>query len=92
LESTRVIIQQRLRRANTYRSLHRAKQFYQPVTLDELAGIVGVWVDAALQLETRDLRMMARLLRAQDRLTEAPEDAAVDAIYAPAVHTAINYR
>lgn len=92
LESTRLLIQHQLRRANTYRGLHRAKQFYQPVSIDELAGIVGVWVDSALQLETRDLRMMARLLRAQDKLLEAPEDAAVDALYAPTPATAMRNR
>jgi DSF synthase len=80
LECTRLLIQQQLRKATTYRALHRAKQFYRPISLEELLGIVGVWVDAALQLETRDLRMMARLLRAQDRMVEAVEDASVDAV------------
>lgn len=89
LESTRRLIQHQLRHANTYRALHRAKQFYQPIPLDELAGIVGVWVDAALQLEPRDLRMMARLLRAQDKLLQSPEDTAVDAIYAPTPMVAV---
>jgi DSF synthase len=89
LESTRRLIQHQLRHANTYRALHRAKQFYQPIPLDELSGIVGVWVDAALQLEPRDLRMMARLLRAQDKLLQSPEDAAVDAIYAPTSMVAV---
>ncbi len=92
LESTRLLIQHRQRRANTYRALQSAKQFYQPITLDELKGIVGVWVEAALQLDTRDLRMMARLLRAQDKLLEAPDEAAVDAIYAPSPIAAIQNR
>jgi hypothetical protein len=37
-----------------------------------------------MQLETRDLRMKARLVRAQDRmLVASPEDAGVEALYAP---------
>jgi DSF synthase len=84
VECVRRIIRTRQKRQNTYRALHRAKQFYQPITLGELTGIADVWVDAAMQLETRDLRMMARLVRAQDRLvTTTPEDEAVEAIYAP---------
>ncbi len=82
LESVRRLIQHRQRKQNTYRALHRAKQFYQPVTLEELSGIADVWVDAALGLETRDLRMMARLVKAQDRLvTMSPEETAVTAIF-----------
>jgi DSF synthase len=92
LETTRLIIKQQLRRANTYRALHRAKQFYRPITMDELMGIVGVWVDAALKLETRDLRMMARLLRAQEKLTETPEEAVVEAIFASENITSISHR
>ena len=60
-----------------------AKQFYQPVTLEELTNIVDVWVDAALRLETRDLRMMARLVKAQDKLMmQSPDEVAVDELYA----------
>jgi len=90
LECARRLIQTRKRRHNSYRALHRAKQFYQPVTLGELKGIADVWIDAALQLETRDLRMMARLVRAQDKLVAgSPEDDAVDAMFAPGLGQAI---
>jgi DSF synthase len=84
VETTRRLIMQRQRRSNSYRALQLAKQYYQPVTLEELTNIVGVWVDAALKLETRDLRMMARLVKAQDKLmTQTPDDAVVDELYAP---------
>ena len=50
----------------------------------ELKAIVEVWVDAAMRLETRDLRMMARLVRAQDKLLSGPADeVAVESLYAP---------
>ena len=85
LESTRRLIMQRQRRSNSYRAMQQAKQHYQPVTLEELTNIVEVWVDAAMNLETRDLRMMARLVKAQDRLmAQSPEETAVDELYAVA--------
>jgi DSF synthase len=81
-ESVRKMIQARQRRAHSYRSMKVAKQFYQPVSLAELQNIVNVWVDSALKLESRDLRMMARLVRGQDKLLAAPpEDEEVEAIY-----------
>ena len=41
------------------------------MTREELDGIVGLWVDAALRLSERDLKMMKRLVRAQMRRMEA---------------------
>src|SRR6185436_8275618 len=58
------------RRRNGLQALHRARQFIHPVTREELDGIVGLWVDAALRLGERDLRMMNRLVRAQMRRVE----------------------
>ncbi len=83
LEAVKRMIIQRNRHANTHRALKAAKGFCQPVTHDELLNIVDVWSDAAMRLETRDLRMMARLVKAQDRLTvTTPEEAAIEAMFA----------
>ena len=91
LETTRRLIAHRQRRSNAYRSLQLAKQSYQPLALAELQAITDVWVNAALQLETRDLRMMARLVKAQDRMmTASPEDDVVDAIYSPTPQRAVS--
>jgi len=59
------------RRRNGLQALHRARQFIHPITRQELDGIVGLWVDAALRLGERDLRMMNRLVRAQMRRIES---------------------
>jgi len=84
LAATRAFIQNRQRRQNAYRALQRAKLHFQPVQLSELKAIVDIWVDAAMHLETRDLRMMARLVRAQDKLlATSADDAAVESLYAP---------
>ena len=39
-----------------------------PVTLEEMDRIVEIWADACLQLSDRDLKVMQRLVAAQDRL------------------------
>jgi DSF synthase len=52
------------------RAVYRAGCKVNPVTLDELNGIVQLWADTCLQLRERDLKMMQRLVTAQDRLNE----------------------
>ena len=80
----RGIVRTRQKRRNSYRSMARAKREYQPVPHTEMRSIVAVWVEAVLQLETRDLRMMARLVKAQDRLANRTvEDEKVEELFAP---------
>jgi hypothetical protein len=43
----------------------RVRQQVSPVTREELDAVVDTWVDCALRLEDRDLRMMSRVVRAQ---------------------------
>lgn len=82
LEATKRVIAERNRRRNTYRAVKAAKGFCQPVAHQELVDIVDVWTSAALRLETRDLRMMARLVKAQDRLANATvEDLAIQEMF-----------
>ena len=59
------------KRRNGMQAVFRARQFIHPVTRAELDGIVELWVDAALRLGERDLRMMNRLVRAQVRRMES---------------------
>jgi DSF synthase len=58
------------KRRNGMQAVFRARQFVSPVTRAELDGIVGLWVDAALRLSERELKMMSRLARAQARRME----------------------
>jgi DSF synthase len=59
------------KRRNGMQAVFRARQFIHPVTREELDGIVDLWVDAALRLNERDLKMMNRLVRAQVRRMES---------------------
>lgn len=83
-DTVRGLIRTRQKRQNSYRAMARAKREYQSVPHAEMRAIVGVWVEAVLQLEARDLRMMARLVKAQDRLiARAPEEDQVNELFAP---------
>ncbi|MGI8740719.1 MAG: crotonase/enoyl-CoA hydratase family protein [Gammaproteobacteria bacterium] len=53
------------RSANGYRALRAAKERINGVSYKELIDIAEIWVDAALRLESRDLRMMGRLVARQ---------------------------
>jgi DSF synthase len=59
------------KRRNGMQAVFRARQFIHPITREELDGIVELWVDAALRLSERDLKMMNRLVRAQTRRMES---------------------
>ena len=59
------------RRRNGMQAVFRARQFIHPITRAELDGIVELWVEAALRLGERDIRMMNRLVRAQMRRLES---------------------
>ena len=46
-------------------ALHRVRESIEPVSHEELMDTTRIWVDTALQLGDRQLRMMERLARAQ---------------------------
>jgi DSF synthase len=54
------------RSLNSFQAITRAKQRVNPLTLTELYDIVEIWVDAALRLDERNLKVMERLVRAQN--------------------------
>jgi DSF synthase len=56
-----------------------------PVTRDELDAVADTWVDCALRLEDRDLRMMSRVVRAQMERMEAAAAAQEPVQQAPGV-------
>jgi len=68
--ATREWIARNAKRANGMQGVFRARQLMHPVTREELDAITEAWVDCALRLQDRDLRMMGRIVRAQMRRTE----------------------
>ena len=61
------------KRRNGMQGVMRARHFVHPVRREELEGIVELWVDAAMRLSERDLKMMSRLVRAQVRRMDSSE-------------------
>lgn len=67
-KATENYIRQHRRSRNGLQAIERVRQFYNPVTHEELAGITDIWVDAAFNLSDRNLRMMNKLVSAQNQL------------------------
>jgi DSF synthase len=60
------------RRRNGMQAVFRCRQHFNPVSYDELINITGIWVDAALRVEEKDLKLMGRLVRSQLRRAQGP--------------------
>lgn len=60
-------IKKQSRRRNVLNALALVRQCYHPITYQELIDIARIWVDAAFRLQEKDLRMMSRLVRAQQK-------------------------
>lgn len=53
------------RRRNGMQAMFSCRQHVNPISYDELLKITSLWVDAALRLEDKDLKLMTRLGRSQ---------------------------
>jgi len=53
-------------------ALRSVRDEIQPIAYAELMRVSEIWVDAALRLETKDLRMMERLVSRQTGKTDTP--------------------
>jgi len=56
------------RTSNGLLAIRQASERVAPITYQELLDIVELWVDAALRLTPRDLRLMSKIVAAQNRL------------------------
>lgn len=62
-----------------YMAMNRVKQRSNPITYDELMDICTIWVETAMQLKDKDLRVMERLVNAQNRRRTDQRDDVVSA-------------
>jgi DSF synthase len=60
-------IRKHAKTANARRAIESVRNEFEPVTYAELARVVEIWADTALKLDARDMKMMERLVRAQQR-------------------------
>ncbi len=68
-------IKRHQKRGNAHEAMSRIRKCINPVTYEELIQITRIWVDAALKLTSRDLRMIERLVQAQNRRAGAQKPA-----------------
>jgi DSF synthase len=54
---------------NTHVAVQKIRQIYQQVSYKDLMRICHLWVDTAMQLTDRDIRIMERLVKAQYRVS-----------------------
>ena len=67
------LIKQRARSRNGLCGISAARRRVQRIDLAELVDIVEIWVDCALRLNTRDLKLMQRLVSRQSGLAESQQ-------------------
>jgi DSF synthase len=67
--AVRAWIQRTERRRNGHQAVFQARKCVHPIDREELDRVADVWVDAALRLEDKDLKMMSRIVRSQERRT-----------------------
>jgi DSF synthase len=66
-------VRKQARRSNGYIAVQKARHRFNPVTYQELMDITAIWVDAALHLGEKDLKVMDRFVRSQQKLFASDE-------------------
>ncbi|MBU0621265.1 MAG: crotonase/enoyl-CoA hydratase family protein [Gammaproteobacteria bacterium] len=74
VEAVNEYIRKQERRSNGFLAVQKAKHRFNPVTQQELMDITTVWVDAALKLNEKDLKVMDRFVRSQEKLFLQPQE------------------
>jgi DSF synthase len=69
------------KRRNGIQGVMRARQIVNGITREELDAVAEAWVEAALRLEERDLKMINHLVRAQQRRLDGPQPAGEQAMH-----------
>jgi DSF synthase len=75
MESVEKFMKQHQQAGNGHRALQQVRQRYHAMDYQELSDITELWVDAALRLEDKDLRLIDRLVKAQSaKMTKQNEN------------------
>ena len=62
-------IKESTRYRNGYMAMKSVREKVHSITHDDLINVCEYWVDVAMNITDKDLRLMDRLVRAQDKLT-----------------------
>lgn len=72
-EAVHSFVRKHAKAPNGRRAIEMVRREVEPITHDELMSVVRIWADTALRLSERDVRLMERLVRAQDRNSDISE-------------------
>ena len=72
-DAVNVLIKQRRLSRNGLAALAAVRRRVHGITFEELMDVVQIWVDAALRLNVRDLKLMHRLVSRQNGLGESAQ-------------------
>lgn len=67
IEAVYDLIRHRQTRATGFRGLDRVMEQFNPIAYDELLEVISIWVETAMSLSDKNLRLMEYLLRAQEK-------------------------
>lgn len=67
------LIKRRARMRNGFAALAATRRRVHAITFEELLDVVEIWVDAALRVNLRDLKLMQRLVSRQNGLNESQQ-------------------
>lgn len=70
-------IRRRQRVSNAFAAIQKVRDYIQPVTHEELMDIADIWVETALKLGKKDLRVMKRLVYSQNKNKSTPGNTSV---------------
>lgn len=70
LETAADYVREKASKPETMRAVNTIHGVYGTVLKQELFDIANMWVDAAMSLREKDIRMMERIIRAQNNLNE----------------------
>jgi DSF synthase len=65
-------VAQHARKRIAFQSILQARHRVHPVSREELMDVAEIWVDAAMNIGSRELRVMERLARAQEKVQDPP--------------------
>jgi DSF synthase len=78
IEAVNDYIKKQERRSNGFLAVQKARHRFNPLTYQELIDITTVWVDAALKLNEKDLKVMDRFGRSQEKLFLQPQTISIN--------------
>jgi DSF synthase len=70
--AVREYVSRHSRRRNAHQSVLRVRQRIRPISREELLDVAEIWVEAVMKLGPQDLKVMERLMRAQEKLSNGP--------------------